>query len=200
MTNLTNTQRLLLSHASMRPDGSLLPLPRSTKLNAGSVGVVLKSLINRAFVHERPAARDDIAWRETEAGERVALAISDAGFEAIGVVPTGEPHDALRIDPNNALTVSGETAVSVPADPPAHKSGSKLDTLLAAISSTEGATLAELMSLTNWQAHSVRGAIAGALKKRNIDVVSAKEEPRGRVYRLRPPQIAVPDAVPVDAQ
>jgi hypothetical protein len=37
----------------------------------------------------------------------------------------------------------------------------------------------------SWQPHTVRGAIAGALKKRlGLDVTSEKSQARGRVYRL----------------
>jgi len=36
-----------------------------------------------------------------------------------------------------------------------------------------------------WQAHTVRGTIAGALKnKLGLDVQSEKDERRGRVYRI----------------
>ena len=47
-----------------------------------------------------------------------------------------------------------------------------------------GATIADLTSATGWQAHSIRGAIAGALKKtRKLNVVSEKAE-AGRVYKI----------------
>jgi len=50
----------------------------------------------------------------------------------------------------------------------------------------EGATVAEVVEATNWQPHTVRGAFAGALKKRlGLTVTSEKEEDRGRVYRVR---------------
>ena len=49
----------------------------------------------------------------------------------------------------------------------------------------EGATIAEIADATGWQPHTVRGAIAGALKKRlGLDVRSEKVEGRGRVYRI----------------
>ena len=49
----------------------------------------------------------------------------------------------------------------------------------------EGATIEEVVTATGWQSHTVRGAIAGALKKKlGLDVTSAKEEGRGRVYRI----------------
>jgi hypothetical protein len=47
-----------------------------------------------------------------------------------------------------------------------------------------GATIDEIVTLTAWQRHTVRGLIAGALKKKlGLDVISEKEE-RGRVYRI----------------
>jgi Protein of unknown function (DUF3489) len=49
----------------------------------------------------------------------------------------------------------------------------------------EGATIVEVVAATAWQPHTVRGALAGALKKRlGLTVVSEKVEGRGRVYRL----------------
>ena len=49
----------------------------------------------------------------------------------------------------------------------------------------EGATLAEIIEMTGWQPHTVRGAIAGALKKKlGLEVTSEKTEGRGRVYRI----------------
>jgi hypothetical protein len=50
----------------------------------------------------------------------------------------------------------------------------------------EGATIAEIVAATGWLPHTVRGAIAGALKKKlGLDVASEKIEGRGRVYVLR---------------
>ena len=49
----------------------------------------------------------------------------------------------------------------------------------------EGATIAEVVAVTGWQPHTVRGALAGALKKRlGLTIDSEKVEGRGRVYRL----------------
>ena len=49
----------------------------------------------------------------------------------------------------------------------------------------KGATIAEIVEATGWQAHTVRGAFAGALKKRlGLTLVSGKVEGRGRVYRI----------------
>jgi len=49
----------------------------------------------------------------------------------------------------------------------------------------KGATVAEIAEALEWQHHTVRGAIAGALKKKlGLAVASDKVEGRGRVYRL----------------
>ena len=43
----------------------------------------------------------------------------------------------------------------------------------------------DLEAEPSWQPHTVRGAIAGALKKKlGLDVTSEKDEKRGRVYRI----------------
>ncbi len=65
---------------------------------------------------------------------------------------------------------------------PAEPKG-KLGALIALLRRPEGASLADLQAATGWQAHSVRGAIAGAIKKgQGIEVVSEKTE-AGRIYR-----------------
>ncbi len=50
-----------------------------------------------------------------------------------------------------------------------------------------GATLAEIMDLTAWQAHSVRGFVSGTLKKKlGLRVESFRTEARERTYKIRP--------------
>ena len=49
----------------------------------------------------------------------------------------------------------------------------------------EGATIAQIMTATGWQAHTCRGAFAGALKKkRGLTITSEKAHGGERVYRL----------------
>jgi hypothetical protein len=49
----------------------------------------------------------------------------------------------------------------------------------------EGATIAEMVEATGWLAHTVRGCIAGALKKKlGLPITSEKVEGRGMVYKL----------------
>lgn len=53
------------------------------------------------------------------------------------------------------------------------------------LESADGATLEEIIAATGWQAHTVRGAISGAIKKKlSLTVDSEKVDGRGRVYRI----------------
>lgn len=64
------------------------------------------------------------------------------------------------------------------------KSKTKLDALITALRAPKGATLAQLTGLTGWQAHSVRGAMSGAIKKqRGLSIVSTKAG-KERIYRI----------------
>jgi hypothetical protein len=65
------------------------------------------------------------------------------------------------------------------------REGSKTATVLALIQRAKGATLAEIMEATSWQAHSVRGFISGTLgKKMGLKVESTKREDGTRVYTV----------------
>ncbi len=50
------------------------------------------------------------------------------------------------------------------------------------IGRAKGATLAEIMKVTDWQAHSVRGFLSTAAKKHGIAIESAKNEAKERTY------------------
>ena len=64
-----------------------------------------------------------------------------------------------------------------------NKSKTKLDLLLARLRKPGGASIEELMKATGWQSHSVRGAMAGSLKKKGHVVTSAKVDGQRR-YKL----------------
>ncbi len=63
--------------------------------------------------------------------------------------------------------------------------GTKQALLIDLLKRKKGATLADLVTATGWQKHSLRGAISGTLKKKlGLAVTTAVDEPRGRVYRI----------------
>jgi len=65
------------------------------------------------------------------------------------------------------------------------RAGSKTETILGLLRRAKGATLAEIMEASSWQAHSVRGFISGTLgKKMGLTVNSKKGENGERTYSL----------------
>ena len=63
------------------------------------------------------------------------------------------------------------------------KPASKLDTLEKLLKRRNGASIAEMTKATGWQQHSVRGAMAGAMKKRGHTIASDKIDGTRR-YRI----------------
>jgi hypothetical protein len=62
----------------------------------------------------------------------------------------------------------------------------KIAILLGLLRQPGGATIEAMMAATGWQAHSVRGALSGSIKKAlGIAVISEKTE-AGRIYRIAP--------------
>ena len=70
--------------------------------------------------------------------------------------------------------------------PPRDKRQSRQDAVIALLRRPCGATIDELTAATGWQAHSVRGLMSGALKKRlGLEIVSEKDAKTGeRRYRI----------------
>jgi hypothetical protein len=66
------------------------------------------------------------------------------------------------------------------------REGSKTAQVVAMLQRKNGATLAEIMEKMGWQKHTVRGFMAGAMKKAGYTVESFKPEGGERTYRLNP--------------
>jgi predicted nucleic acid-binding Zn ribbon protein len=82
--------------------------------------------------------------------------------------------------------MSTTPAVAVPAPDRAKPKPptSKIQTLIDLLRRPQGATLAEMMSATKWQAHSIRGAMSGALKKKAGLVITSDKADGARAYRI----------------
>jgi hypothetical protein len=64
------------------------------------------------------------------------------------------------------------------------REGSKTAQVVAMLQRKNGATLAEIMEKMSWQKHTVRGFMAGAMKKAGYAVESFKPEGGERTYRI----------------
>src|SRR5258708_3151934 len=65
------------------------------------------------------------------------------------------------------------------------RTGTKSAKMLALLARSNGASLAELMKATGWQAHSVRGFLSTASRKRRIRIESSKNGAGERIYRAK---------------
>ncbi len=86
-----------------------------------------------------------------------------------------------------AITVAGLKAIGI--EPPAKpkRQGSKQSVLIDLMKRPEGATLPQMVEATGWQAHTVRGCMAGTLKKKlGLTIESVKESGGERFYRVSP--------------
>lgn len=70
------------------------------------------------------------------------------------------------------------------------KPSTKLDTVVTMLGRENGATVAEIIAATNWQAHSVRGFLSGTVKKKlGLTLAKTKAADGQLIYRI------VPDAI-----
>ncbi|MFC0810760.1 DUF3489 domain-containing protein [Paracoccus panacisoli] len=187
MTQLSDSQALILSVAAQRPERIALPLPES--LRGGAAAKVVGAMIAKGLLQEVDAdlRKGEPMWRETGDGHGTTLVATDAGLAAIGI----EPEDANTALVGATDAPTEEPAPDTPSEPDAApkartpREGTKQAKLIAMLRAPEGATIEEIMVALDWAAHTIRGAMAGALKKKlGLEVTSEKVEGRGRVYRL----------------
>ena len=170
MTQLSDTQALILSAAAQRPEQIALPLPKS--LRGRVAAKVVSAMIAKGFLEEVDAdmRKGEPVWRKTGDGHGVTLVATGAGLAAIGI----EPEDAA------AKPIDG-------AAPKMRKprEGTKQAKLIAMLRAPDGATIEEIGAALQWAPHTIRGAIAGALKKKlGLEVTLEKVDDRGRVYKV----------------
>ena len=73
--------------------------------------------------------------------------------------------------------------------PPVSRSAARSDTkharIIAMLRTPAGATIAAIVTVTDWQQHSVRGFLAGVVRKKlGLNLVSEQTD-KGRVYRIK---------------
>ena len=176
MTQLSDTQLVVLSAASQRDDGSIHPLP--TTLKGGAANKVIASLQSKGLVEriedDRAAVPDPV--RITQAGLEAINAEPDMGTENAEAKPASKPASKRKKAATRAH--SGGTAPKV-------RDGTKQATLIAMLRRPKGATIGQIAEATGWRRHTIRGAMSGALKKKlGLNVTSEKPKDGDRVYRI----------------
>lgn len=151
-------------------------LPESLAIEADGERAILVDRASKWVVAH--AETDDAAaharWRKALAGINKSLAAGKP-------IAPGDP----RVAPPKAKPTRTPKPQSVEARTPRFREGTKEAMLIAMLRRPEGATIAQVIEATGWQPHTVRGAFAGALKKkRGLEVTSEKVDGRCRVYRI----------------
>ena len=142
---------------------------------------------------DRPPQADtalNTVWRNASDGRAVLLYITAAGVAAIGVEPesacptpstraptppasrpAGAPAGADQAPAEVSREARGRPRKTAPTGRTSRlrrrpASDTKQAQLIAMLRRKEGATIAQIVAATGWQPHTVRGAFAGALKKK----------------------------------
>ena len=191
MPKLSDTQLVILNAACQRDDRMVLPLPKrmgGEKPNLAA-GNSIKSMLKNGLIEEVDAKLGEPIWRDTGDGHGVTLVATDAALAPLGIdtraemSDTAEPAKAKKVKQKKSGK-SGKSQAEKKA-PRTARADSKQAQLIAMLKRAKGASIDEIVEAFDWQPHTVRGAIAGALKKKlGLDVTSEKTQGRGRVYRI----------------
>lgn len=183
MVRLSDSQAVVLGAACQRADRSVYPL--TTKLPGAAAAKVLGSLVKKGFIEELQAKPQDTVWREDKKKGRLTLRATPAAFEALGIEPPSRAETATDTDAVHGTSRKAKKGKVKEKPAPSTRANSKQAQLIEMLKRRDGATIEEIVKKFDWQAHTVRGAIAGALKKKlGLKVDSEKVEGRGRVYRI----------------
>jgi Protein of unknown function (DUF3489) len=145
MADLTDAQTRILTAGAQRPGNLAMPLPKG--LHGAAAKKVVSMLIGRGFLDEVDAniRKSEPLWRETGDGHGTTLMVTEAGLAAVGVKPVTVKSNAhVRKVPKTAKT---------PAAPKTPRTITKQARLIAMLEAPDGASIAEIVAATDWQAH-----------------------------------------------
>jgi hypothetical protein len=201
---LTDTQLLILSAASQRTDHAAT-LPANLKGSAAKK--VIDRLLKQNLLQELRAKDDMPVWRRGDGNRPYTLRITKGGLKAIEVEDAAatdskatagadevaaakmpvEPRSSKRpgrSKPSSAKKAATPSAKAIKASPRSRKPASKQDQIVALLRQPGGATLDALVKATGWQKHSVRGFLAGTVRKKlKLPLLSEKIDGI-RTYRI----------------
>ena len=106
--------------------------------------------------------------------------VSDSAPAPEAVKPKGKPKRVKKAKPAKK---AGRT--KKPASKPKDERTNKKAEVIAMMQRAKGATLAEIMKATGWQAHTVRGFVSILGKKGGEKIDSSKSAAGERTYKIK---------------
>lgn len=150
-----------------------------TNLNKTQIAILTAAAQSPEGHAERPLEAEDAVAKLIKRGLIISIPHPD-GPSRLMITEEGR----LAVHGEPAPNASGADTAAAPALTAEPKG--KIGSVLQLLRRPEGATIEAMMGITGWQAHSVRGAISGTIKKSlGLAVISGKVE-GVRVYRLAP--------------
>jgi Protein of unknown function (DUF3489) len=99
--------------------------------------------------------------------------------------PKSKPKAANRSTVRMAGNPASRKRSAPAASKPALRPDTKQARAIAMLRKPAGATIAAIMAATDWQQHSVRGFLAGTVRKKlGLNLISEQTD-KGRVYRIK---------------
>jgi hypothetical protein len=114
---------------------------------------------------------------------KAAIARIWARIQGLGEAAQPEP-EAAKPRGDKKAKGGARAAKGAKAEAAGPREGSKMAQVIAMLQRAKGATISEIMDRMQWQRHTVRGFMAGAMKKAGYTVESFKPEGGERSYRL----------------
>jgi hypothetical protein len=99
--------------------------------------------------------------------------------------PKSKPKAATRSTARKTAKPASRKRSAPASSRSAARPDTKHDRIIALLRMPPGATIATIMTATEWQQHSVRGFLAGVVRKKlGLNLVSEQTD-KGRLYRIR---------------
>src|SRR2546423_641040 len=96
-----------------------------------------------------------------------------------------KPKASDRTTPRSTSKSKPRSRSTRSSEKPSSRADTKHARILAMLRTPAGATIAALMTATDWQQHSVRGFLAGVVRKKLGLILVSEQTDKGRVYRIR---------------
>jgi hypothetical protein len=99
--------------------------------------------------------------------------------------PKSKPKAATRSTARKTAKPASRKGPAPASSRPAAGPNTKHARIIAMLRMPTGATIPAIMTVTDWQQHSVRGFLAGVIRKKlGLNLVSEQTD-KGRVYRIK---------------